>query len=912
MKILSLYILFVLSAVVPPYKAAAANPDLDTIRNRVLEELLDQDIEPDEIQALIHTINEDGSWPGIDYDDVSRTGFQQKAHVTNIKNLSLAYRKPDSAFHGDAGLKKALALAIDYWADHDFIASNWHTNEISNPLDWTTVLLLVGDELTYEQVAAVSGFARRGNLQAWGARPGGDLIKIAGIVAELALFEGDEATLRKGVDAMVAEVKVTSGLGIKPDLGFHHRTDRVTSILAYGTGYAATFANWAYRLNGTDYGFPEEALKLLIDYYLDGICKSMVHGWYKDPGVINRGMAREGSLDPIGPELPEKLLKISDYRRDELEKIVAIRRGASKPDLKGNRFFWHSEYFSHQRPRYFASVRMFSERNHNMEYPHNEESLKHHHYADGSNFISRTGREYYNIFPTWDWQKIPGTTVVQKPEIPHWNEIVKKGKTDFVGAVSDGSYGTAAFDFVSPHDPLVARKSWFFFDNEYVCLGTGISSEAEYPVLTTINQTLLNLDITVNSGGKEKRLKKGDLNLKDVAWVFHDSIAYYFPSPSQVSLSSDAFTGSWQDIVNTKRVQGKPPLTKDIFALWFDHGVKPENESYEYIVVPGVGLSEVGHYDSSLAIRILSNTKKIQAVQQPQLNLTQMVFYEPETIAISDNLTLTSKSPGLVMLETSEKGVEKITVADPTRKLEVFELEMTGDFRGQGQDWKATQNGNISNIFIRLPTGPDAGKSITIQNGEFNPGTPDAEEDIRLTKAKKSDHPGEEGKHYIGEPYGGGVVIWLDDSGEHGLIASALDQSPGISWRNGRVKTPQMYGDHGDRVTNARSDGTYAGQLNTALIIAQQTGDDITGNFAAKVCNECTISGYGDWYLPSKAELELMYQLKNEIGGFDQEMYWSSTEYNIGFVWGQNFRGYGGQYTQNKGSSYAVRCVRRF
>jgi chondroitin AC lyase len=547
-----------------------------------------------------------------------------------------------------------------------------------------------------------------------------------------------------------------------------------------------------------------------------------------------------------------------------------------------------------------------------MEYPHNEESLKHHHYADGSNFISRTGREYYNIFPAWDWQKVPGTTVVQKPEIPHWNQIVKKGKTDFVGAVSDGMYGAAVFDFVSPHDPLVARKSWFFFDDEYVCLGTGIQSDADYPVFTTVNQTLLSTDIIVKSGGKEKKLKKGEHQIKDVDWVFHDSVAYFFPNPSQVSLSGDSFTGSWQDIVNTQRVQNKPRLTKEIFSLWFDHGVKPEKESYEYVVVPGIGPSEVDQYKPSQSISILSNTTKIQAVRHQKLNITQIAYYESETIVISENLALTSRSPGLVMIETSGSGVEKITVADPTRKLEVFELELSREFRGRGHDWKVTQNGNTSKVLIRLPTGQDAGKSITLQNGEFKPGTPDVEEDLRLAKAKKSDQPNGDDRHYIGELFGGGKVIWVDDTGKHGLIAATSDQSQGISWKNGRAKTPQMYGDHGDRVTNARGDGIYAGQANTALIIAQQTEDDITGNFAAKVCNECAFGGYGDWYLPSKAELEMIYQLRKEIGDFDQEMYWSSTEYNIGFVWGQNFKDYGGQYSQNKGSNYAVRCVRKF
>ena len=113
-------------------------------------------------------------------------------------------------------------------------------------------------------------------------------------------------------------------------------------------------------------------------------------------------------------------------------------------------------------------------------------------------------------------------------------------------------------------------------------------------------------------------------------------------------------------------------------------------------------------------------------------------------------------------------------------------------------------------------------------------------------------------------------------------------------------------------MTNARADGIFAGQMNTAVIISQLTEDNVTGNFAARVCAECGSAGYGDWYLPSKTELQQIYELRKEIGGFNNDMYWSSTEFNVGFVWGQNFQGYGGQFTQNKSSQYAIRCVRKF
>ena len=42
-------------------------------------------------------------------------------------------------------------------------------------------------------------------------------------------------------------------------------------------------------------------------------------------------------------------------------------------------------------------------------------------------------------------------------------------------------------------------------------------------------------------------------------------------------------------------------------------------------------------------------------------------------------------------------------------------------------------------------------------------------------------------------------------------------------------------------------------------------------------CNELTAFDYSDWTLPQLIILKLMYQNKNEIGGFSDEPYWSSS-----------------------------------
>jgi hypothetical protein len=159
--------------------------------------------------------------------------------------------------------------------------------------------------------------------------------------------------------------------------------------------------------------------------------------------------------------------------------------------------------------------------------------------------------------------------------------------------------------------------------------------------------------------------------------------------------------------------------------------------------------------------------------------------------------------------------------------------------------------------------------------------------------------------HYIGESYGGGIVFYAYDNGQHGLIAATSDQSTAMRWFAG-TNTP---------IRTIR-DGVNAGQANTTIIIAAQGNGD--GNtYAALLCSQYSIEvngvTYGDWYLPSKLESELLYLQKQAVGGFANARYWSSTEhvtYND-CAWITDL-GNGGQVWFNKNEPYHVRAIRAF
>jgi hypothetical protein len=157
----------------------------------------------------------------------------------------------------------------------------------------------------------------------------------------------------------------------------------------------------------------------------------------------------------------------------------------------------------------------------------------------------------------------------------------------------------------------------------------------------------------------------------------------------------------------------------------------------------------------------------------------------------------------------------------------------------------------------------------------------------------------------VGDSYGGGIVAYILQSGDpgyvadeqHGLIAAIADQSTGIQWHNG------IYG----VTTGAIDTAIGTGQANTTAIVNIQGA----GSYAAQLCNDLTVGGNNDWFLPSKDELNKLYINKVAIGGFTDVYYWSSSEIITYYAWTQLF--YNGQYDgYPKYFTLPVRAVRAF
>ena len=712
-------LLALLAITVSPLLVGAQSTDFDLLRSRVVDRALEGTVSPSGATALAATLLPDGTWPDLDYRDTSRTGFQHGTHLNRMIELGRALRREDSPVYGSAKLRAAVHLALTHWLEKDYRSANWWWNQIGTPGRMKTLLLIMDESLTDAQRAAAGPIAGRANLGAWGARPGGDLIEIASILAESALFQRDTATFRTAVDAMAAEIQFAHRRntpddlrGLQSDYAFHHRGDRVTSILSYGLQYANAFAEWAGLLAGTDYQFPPARIQLLVDFYLEGIARSLAFGVYPDPGAKNRGLSRPGALRANGRSIPEVLASVTDYRRDDLLSTLSGEAEPGYTGLTGNRFYWNSEYMSQQTATYFASARLYSARNHSVEVPYNGEGTTFHYLGDGANWLTRRGDEYLDIFPLLDYRKIPGTTVVQQPTLPSPDSIQQRGLTGFVGGVSNGAAGAAAFDFRSPLDSLVARKGYFFFGERYACLGAGITSSEAYPVVTTLDQRWLDGSIITNASDTATESLTPTDRSQQLDWLWHDSVAYVFPTPLPVTVGDPVARGSWYGPA-VHSGASRDTLTGEVFRAWIEHGTRPVDASYAYFVLPGVGAEAAGALAASPPLVVLRNDSEVQAVREVGSGNLQAIFYRAATLMLDTDAALRPEQACAMMIATAPAGTVGITVADPSRTLATLVFTIDGVYStDHGGVTVTEQPSGQTRIEVNLPDGHRRGSSV--------------------------------------------------------------------------------------------------------------------------------------------------------------------------------------------------------
>ncbi|SHG14018.1 chondroitinase-AC [Pedobacter caeni] len=696
-KLFSCCSLFLL-LLIPGFTKAQTDQPYDTIMNRIRLDLVKPLRQLDgPATRNFKALQADGSWAAVNYKDTSITNWMPNDHLLKLQSLIQAYITKGSRYYGDEQVFKGISNAFSYWYGADPKSSNWWHNEIATPQALGELLIQMRfgkQQLAKALEAALMERMKRGDPE---KKTGANKTDIALHYFYRALLTKDQSLMALSTRELFDPIRfVHYKEGLQYDYSYLQHGPQL-QISSYGAVFITGVLKLAGYVRNTPYALNEDKLQLFSKYYRDSYLKT-IRGSYIDFNVEGRGVSRPDILNKHGESSRLRVAKTIDPEHgEEWDQAIARTDSTVGPGVHIQPLhhqFWNGDYTLHLRPAYSFNVRMVSNRTKRSE-AGNGENLLGRTLADGATNIQVRGPEYYNIMPVWEWDKIPGVTSRDYPAdrlmTKFWGE---EGSNAFAGGVSDKVYGASAYAL--DYDSLSAKKSWFFFDDEVVCLGAGINSLAAEPITTSLNQSWLNGSVQRSSD--RNRITAGkSFNLKEKSqdWIWHDGIAYVFPEGGNLSLSTNLQQGNWFHINNS---HPKKELFGNVFKLWINHGIKPRNDKYAYIVLPGIKAEDMEQYDVA-RVQVIANTETLQGVYHKQLGIAQAVFYQAGSFNFPGFSVKTDKA--CILMVRNVEGKQRVYVADPLQKEKTVVLTLTD-----------LKTGRVSRIEVALPQQELAGSTV--------------------------------------------------------------------------------------------------------------------------------------------------------------------------------------------------------
>lgn len=658
----------------PETVSPQAARELDLIESRMRNALLSSRTKPkNEVLALLARQRTDGTFENIDYNDENRSRWKTAEHLSQTRAIARAYASKSHPLYRNAPLGRAIRNAVNWWSSNRPFNSNWWWNDMWVPETLGETLLLVPDLFPQgpERTAALQVCRQAKFLPRY---TGNNRVYIARNIFLRALLERNIRPLNAAASALTEEIRFASfenknkdGFGgIRAD-GCYHLHGPQVQFGNYGCEFLKNAAYWANIWQDTQWQFSPHQWNVIHHLAFNGFRWILWHG-KMDLLACGRQLGRNAAATKGKTTLAAlRLLRKADPGCFQTyDEILNQSRNNS---LIGNHHFWNSDYMVHRRPGWYAAVRMNSVRVRPIEDGINWDNSLGRYFSDGVCLIYRTGKEYDNITAVWDWTRLPGTTLPATPvhstKQLRWTlrpngKSRQLGETEFVGGVTDGVRGAAVFTMNL--DGVKAKKAYFFDTDAIYQLGADISSTSPHEVATTVNSCIRNGEI------RQQR-----------EWFHHDGIGY---RGKGLILSTGKRTGDWRILeggLSSPRME-----TRDVFHLQINHGIKPQEASYCFAILPGATPEETANWRKG---KVLSNTGAIQAIEFNDGTIGA-IFHEPGKLG-----NFQTSAPGAFLI----KGNSVIAV-DPTARLQKMNLMLDGISKSIG-----------------LPTGEKGGTGVTVK-----------------------------------------------------------------------------------------------------------------------------------------------------------------------------------------------------
>ena len=710
----------------------ASESDFATIKTRLKDYFLTLDTIDDgskvetcyvsKAKDYLDLIQEDGAFGDVDYKATSSaangTAWSPYLALDRLQAITVAYHKEGNALYHDEEVINKLNKAIVYWGKMNPSSSNWWENQIGVQLRFSRIALFMESIVSKDAMDIMLNKLLEKTPVKYGTGQNNLWFDQNYVYYAIITENGTKHTnstgfkkldLKELVDdylsyCLVVQTDDNTAEAVQVDNSFYMHGRQFYSN-GYGMSMFRDMSFWIYMLRETSYAFEQDVIDLMADYMIDGTSWT-IRGDIMELYLGYRPYDYDVGYDNYAAEYIDPLKRMIESdpdRADEYQAILDNIQGKNTANGKnGNYYMWRSGYASHMRDGYGVNIKMDSNQIIGGEWRGSWSGYD----KDGGQLIYWTssaastitvdGDEYTNVYPTYDWAHCPGTTTAARIVQDYANAGRFTNGTEHTIGVSNGKYGNTAYDMNKKGTQV--KKGYFFFDDEFVALGSGINSTEGVNIHTTLNQCEAE-DVNVGGQSVAEGTKEQIYNTN---WLYNGKVGYVFLENTDVVVSNSVQTNNpslWDE--------AKKNETPATFTAYLDHGLKPSNDSYAYIVVPNTTAGAVSQYAGNTPVTVIANNEKVQAVRHDGLKQTQINFYQAGSLEYKDGYIITVDQPCSIIIDESED-TRKISVAvNDTAANQTVNVNLN-------YDNQETQTTFVSGAL------PYAGQTMTLSEGADN------------------------------------------------------------------------------------------------------------------------------------------------------------------------------------------------
>ena len=710
----------------------ASESDFATIKTRLKDYFLTLDTIDDgskvetcyvsKAKDYLDLIQEDGAFGDVDYKATSSaangTAWSPYLALDRLQAITVAYHKEGNALYHDEEVINKLNKAIVYWGKMNPSSSNWWENQIGVQLRFSRIALFMESIVSKDAMDIMLNKLLEKTPVKYGTGQNNLWFDQNYVYYAIITENGTKHTnstgfkkldLKELVDdylsyCLVVQTDGNTAEAVQVDNSFYMHGRQFYSN-GYGMSMFRDMSFWIYMLRETSYAFEQDVIDLMADYMIDGTSWT-IRGDIMELYLGYRPYDYDVGYDNYAAEYIDPLKRMIESdpdRADEYQAILDNIQGKNTANGKnGNYYMWRSGYASHMRDGYGVNIKMDSNQIIGGEWRGSWSGYD----KDGGQLIYWTssaastitvdGDEYTNVYPTYDWAHCPGTTTAARIVQDYANAGRFTNGTEHTIGVSNGKYGNTAYDMNKKGTQV--KKGYFFFDDEFVALGSGINSTEGVNIHTTLNQCEAE-DVNVGGQSVAEGTKEQIYNTN---WLYNGKVGYVFLENTDVVVSNSVQTNNpslWDE--------AKKNETPATFTAYLDHGLKPSNDSYAYIVVPNTTAGAVSQYAGNTPVTVIANNEKVQAVRHDGLKQTQINFYQAGSLEYKDGYIITVDQPCSIIIDESED-TRKISVAvNDTAANQTVNVNLN-------YDNQETQTTFVSGAL------PYAGQTMTLSEGSDN------------------------------------------------------------------------------------------------------------------------------------------------------------------------------------------------